>query len=145
MKQKKLSNKAVIFLCTLAISGLFGVAALLDAMQSENPRHIIEGDNKIFCEELYYGVTSDDTKFQICLPKEKTSFRDSIVLLNGKRTNTLNGARLRDGGTTTIYTEAGNFFFPDPDYDPRMPWENGPKPEVKASFNDKPLLEWHKK
>ncbi len=137
MKLKRLSakDKAVIFLCLLAACALFGVAALLDSQREQNTRYIIDNGKKVFCEELYYGVTDDGTAFQICLPLQKGSLRESVVLLGGKRTNTIDGGRLPDEGITYVITEAGTFNF-------LTPTENS---NLQAFFNGKPLLEWRKK
>ena len=136
MKRKRLSNKAVIFLCLVVAVVLFGVAALLDSQRTDNPRYIIDGGKKVYCEELYDGKTAEGLSFQICLPTDRVSYRDSVVILNGKRTNTLEASRLRDGGTTSVQTAAGTFFFPAPSLE---------EPTPQATFENEPLLVWRTK
>lgn len=103
----------------------------------------------IVCSEKTVGKLADGRSFIICLPADAWNtpggtYDKFRVVIGSESVDTLEATRYRDGGTTIIQTTVGTFFFPAPGYDPRQPWEmNQPKPDVRASFENKPLKEWH--
>lgn len=84
----------------------------------------------------YFGKTKLDSRwFIIIRPEENWEYTDFVVLMNDgkscgnfKPVKVLHVERFRDGGTTNIRTEAGEFHFPTPF-----------SPEEAATLDGKPL------
>ena len=101
-------------------------------------RGLAKGD-----ELQYFGKVNAKKYFVIYQPKSAEPY-DFVVLIgpigNLKPVKLIEADRMRDGGTTTVETAAGTFFFPSPTYDPRMPWEQDkPRPKVSPTFKGRPL------
>jgi hypothetical protein len=148
----KLSSR-LLALCVLLLLALVGCRSSpekvsLKVVSGNEPT--IEGlPAEAYVE--YFGRVDENTFFLIYLPDADDYQYENFRLVLGTADNLqpvkiIETHRLRDGGTTTVETEKGRFFFPSPAYDPRSPWEQkGPRPKVSPTFEGKPLLQLYPK
>lgn len=76
----------------------------------------------------YFGRLSDGRDFVIFRPRYDWHYEDFVCVIGGRYVEINRVARYRDGGTTIINTQLGEFFFPTVLY-----------PEKVATFGGVPL------
>ena len=88
---------------------------ILDASQVSivNKPHVVGLPDEL--EIAYFGVMGNKAiPFVIAQAKDAEGYEGFICIIDGKATTVKKVERYRDGGTTNVFTDAGQFHFPTP-------------------------------
>lgn len=128
--------KQLLFALVIAVMAITSIPTTISAQQGTSGKYAIipaTGEVNGLPAEMeveYSGQIDAKTFFVIYRPKEDWNYADFRVLIGRshdlREVKMLSTERMRDGGTTFVETQTGNFYFPA-------------FQRNKGTFNDRPL------